>query len=93
MSIDISKSEFKARAMELFRQIETTGQSLVVTDHGRPVLEVRPYRAPNANPLDLLRGSVTHYEGPTKPVASEGWDASAMWRYRAGEHQDRISRA
>jgi antitoxin (DNA-binding transcriptional repressor) of toxin-antitoxin stability system len=75
MNVEISKSEFKARALELFRQIETSGQPLVVTDHGRPVLEVRPYRAPSANPLDLLRGSVTRYEKPTDPVAPEDWES------------------
>lgn len=75
MNLGISKSEFKARALELFRQIETSGEPLVVTDHGRPVLEVRPYRAPNSDPLDLLRGSVTRYEKPTEPVAPDDWES------------------
>ena len=75
MQLEISKSEFKARALELFRQIESSGEPLVVTDHGRPVLEVRPYRAPNADPLDLLRGTVTRYENPTEPVAPEDWES------------------
>lgn len=75
MHLEISKSEFKARALELFRQIEASGEPLVVTDHGRPVLEVRPYRAPNTDPLDMLRGSVTRYEKPTEPVALEAWES------------------
>lgn len=39
----VSKSEFKARALEFFRQVEASGQSVIVTDHGRPAPEVRPY--------------------------------------------------
>jgi antitoxin (DNA-binding transcriptional repressor) of toxin-antitoxin stability system len=32
----VSKSQFKARALEFFRQVETTGEPLIVTDHGEP---------------------------------------------------------
>ncbi|MDR6493781.1 type II toxin-antitoxin system Phd/YefM family antitoxin [Paraburkholderia sp. 22099] len=39
----VSKSEFKAKALEFFRQIESSGESMIVTDHGKPALEVRPY--------------------------------------------------
>jgi len=31
----ISKSQFKTQALALFREIETSGQALVITDHGR----------------------------------------------------------
>ena len=40
-------SKFKAQALELFREIEQTGASagtsMIITDHGRPALEVRPF--------------------------------------------------
>ncbi|MBD2939833.1 type II toxin-antitoxin system Phd/YefM family antitoxin [Burkholderia pseudomallei] len=64
----VSKSEFKAKALELFRWVEASGQSVVVTDHGKPALEVRPYRCAERNPLDVLRGSVVRYDDPTAPV-------------------------
>lgn len=38
----ISKSRLKARMLEEFRLIERDGVPLLVTDHGRPVLEIRP---------------------------------------------------
>ena len=47
------KVRTKAQALELFRQIDASGESLVNTDHGRPALEVRPYRPidfPTADP-------------------------------------------
>ncbi|SPJ16372.1 conserved hypothetical protein [Burkholderiales bacterium] len=72
----VSKSEFKAKALEYFRGIETSGQSVVVTDHGRPTLEVRPYRGVNRNPLDVLRASVVRYDNATDPVAEEEWEAA-----------------
>ena len=39
----ISKSNFKTHALEYFREVEQTGQPLIITDHGRPVLKIEPY--------------------------------------------------
>jgi antitoxin (DNA-binding transcriptional repressor) of toxin-antitoxin stability system len=72
----VSKSEFKAKALEYFRQIEGSGESVIVTDHGKPALEVRPYRGKDRHPLDILRGSVVSYENPTEPVADSDWEAA-----------------
>ena len=76
----VSKSQFKAQALALFREIETSGEPLVITDHGRPALEVRPYqplRSHGDDPLEALRGSVTHYDHPFEPVAESDWKAQA----------------
>lgn len=72
----VSKSEFKAKALEFFRQVEASGQSVVVTDHGKPTLEVRPYRDAERSPLDILRGSVVRYDNPTDPIGAEDWEAA-----------------
>lgn len=72
----VSKSEFKARALEYFRLVEASGESLIVTDHGKPTLEIRPYRSREAQPLDILRGSVMRYDNPLDPIAEDAWEAS-----------------
>ncbi len=76
MAAKVSKSQFKARALELFRQVEASGEPLVVTDRGEPKLEVRRYRATTRKPLAVLRGSVTRYDSPRAPVGEEDWDAT-----------------
>ncbi len=68
----ISKSEFKAKALELLRQVEARGESLIVTDHGKPTIEVRRYRLKERPPLDILKGSVKEYLDPLKPVGECG---------------------
>jgi antitoxin (DNA-binding transcriptional repressor) of toxin-antitoxin stability system len=76
----VSKSQFKAHALELFRSIEASGEPLVITDHGRPTLEVRPYRPSDQqarDPLSQLRGTVLRYEDPLAPVAEGEWEALA----------------
>jgi len=72
----VSKSEFKAKALEFFRKIEASGESVIVTDHGKPALEVRPFRGVKRDPLDVLRGSVVRYDSPTDPVAEDEWEAA-----------------
>ncbi len=54
----ISKSKFKARALEYFREVERTGQALVITDRGRPVLRLVPYREDPQEALKVLRDTV-----------------------------------
>jgi len=71
----VSKSRFKAQALEYFREVERSGKELVITDHGRPVLKVVPYAEDPAAALESLRGSVLHYDDPLEPVGAEDWEA------------------
>ena len=71
----VSKSKFKAKALEFFRQVEHTGRELVVTDHGRPVIKIVPYSKDPAEILRALEGTVVRYEDPTGPVGVEDWEA------------------
>lgn len=75
MEAQVSKSQFKARALELFRQVEASGEPLVVTDHGQPKLEVRRYQPRTRDPLLVLRDSVLRYDDPLEPVGTDDWDA------------------
>lgn len=71
----VSKSQFKAQALELFRRVESSGDSLIVTDRGIPTVEVRQYREAERSPLDILKGSVIEYSEPTAPVGESEWEA------------------
>jgi len=77
MREQVSKSEFKARALELFRRVEASGEVVIVTDHGKPTVEIRRYREAARRSLEVLKGSVTAYTDPTQPVANEDWEALA----------------
>jgi antitoxin (DNA-binding transcriptional repressor) of toxin-antitoxin stability system len=79
----ISKGNLKAKMLEYFRDVERTGEPLVVTDHGRAVLEVRPIQRISTI-QDVLAeyrsGSGAGCEGiPTEeilaPVPAEEWEA------------------
>jgi prevent-host-death family protein len=71
----VSKSEFRIRAHALMRSVQETGTPLIVTDRGKPVIELRAIRSPRDDALDLLRGSVLYYERPFDPVGDDDWEA------------------
>ena len=74
MRFEISKSQFKAKALEMFRQVETTGEPIIVTDHGQPTIEVRKHYPSDKSPLDQLKGSVIEFVDPTEPVGEKEWE-------------------
>jgi antitoxin (DNA-binding transcriptional repressor) of toxin-antitoxin stability system len=71
----ISKSQFKPRALQYFREIEKTGKTLVISDRGKPVLKIVPYVEDPEEALKVLRDTVIEYEDPTEPVGLEDWEA------------------
>ena len=75
MSQAISKSQFKPHSLEYFRQIEQSGEELVITDHGRPVLKVVPYFADPEECFQGLRNTVLKYDDPLEPVGVSDWEA------------------
>jgi prevent-host-death family protein len=76
MTETVSKSVFKAKALELFRQVERTGTPIVITDRGVPVLTLAPFRAAPSAAVALLRESVVKYNAATDPVGTDDWEAA-----------------
>jgi prevent-host-death family protein len=70
----VSKAASKARALEYFRRVQQTGQPIVITDNGVPVLKLTPFVADPTAVLQDLRGSVLEYQDPLAPVGGDDWD-------------------
>jgi prevent-host-death family protein len=76
MGQTISKSSFQDHPSEYLREVESTGQELIITDHGKPVLKLVPYdQEPRKSTLESLRRSVIRYDNPTEPVGQEDWES------------------
>ena len=67
----VAKSRFKRAVLEYLSEVEATGEPMVITDRGRPVVQLAPIApvAPAAETLARLRGCVLRYDDPTEPVA------------------------
>lgn len=71
----ISKSQFKTRALHYFREVEKTGQELIISDRGKPILKIVPYPENPEDALKSLRNTVVKYKDPTEPVGLQEWEA------------------
>lgn len=74
MPVYVSKSQFKARALDYFRQIEKSGEGVIITDRGIPVLEIHPLNFLDECAPGKLRGTVLGYQDPFEPVGAHDWD-------------------
>lgn len=77
MPTTISKSELQAKMLEIFRQLEASGDELIVTDQGRPMLKIIPIhkKATVSEVFGDLQGQVVYLEDIDTPTLSE-WDAA-----------------
>jgi len=75
MTNTISKSKLKAKMLEIFRNLEASGEELIVTDHGKPVLKILPIKDKMTveELFGDLQGQVSYYEDIDTPTLSE-WD-------------------
>jgi prevent-host-death family protein len=73
--LTISKSEFKPKALHYFRVVQQTGAEIIVSDHGKPVVKIIPYKDNSEDILESLRNTVKRYVDPTEPVGLDDWES------------------
>jgi len=73
----IAAAKFKATCLAVLDHVERTGEPVLVTKRGRPVVKVVPVTPEGDRyPQDALRGSVTFLGDVLSPVLPpEAWDA------------------
>lgn len=76
---DISVSDFKARALELFARIAKTKLPIRISKRGKPIAIIYPHlEEPNSGhrKLGLLRDTLLAADDIMSPVSSEDWEAN-----------------
>ena len=71
----VSKGALKARMLEYFRDVEASGEELIVTSHGQPVLKVSPYRQERTvdQAFADVRGRICYHGDLLEPTSAE-WE-------------------
>ena len=69
----IAAGQFKAKCLALLDEVDSTGQTLIITKHGRPVAKLVP--AHDEQPRSLL-GSVLREQDLVRPTG-DSWSAEA----------------
>ena len=70
----VSKGVLKAKMLEYFRQVEQTGEDLIVTDHRVPILKITALTKKRKRVEDVFhnaQGKVKYYEDILTPASSE----------------------
>lgn len=72
----ISKSKLKAHMLRIFREIETSGETLIVTDRSVPVLKIIPIEQKRTvqDVFGDMQGQVIYHEDIDTPTLEEWGD-------------------
>jgi prevent-host-death family protein len=77
--MDISVTEFRAHCLALIRQMESGGEAVLITRHGKPVARLTPPSVgvvADSHPWERLRGSgVLHAEPEDSMLEAQAFDA------------------
>ncbi|MBS0613095.1 MAG: type II toxin-antitoxin system Phd/YefM family antitoxin [Proteobacteria bacterium] len=71
----VAATEFKAHCLALLEEVRQTRQRLLVTRHGKPVVEISPYKAGSSEQPNPLKGSIL-FEGDVLSPIAEKWDGA-----------------
>lgn len=74
----ITSTEAKTRLNAILAEVERTGVSITITNHGRPVAVLTPSR-PKPRVFGQLRGLVVpeSFDEPLPPTELSGWESPA----------------
>jgi prevent-host-death family protein len=74
----ITVTKFKAHALGILRGIAETGESVVVTNRGKPLVEVSPCKSGRKKfKPGHLAGTITYKGDIVSPLGEEMWEACA----------------
>ncbi len=74
--LTISKSKLKANMLRVFREIEASGEELIVTDRNRPVLRIQRIDSKGTvqDVFGSIGGGVIYHEDINTPTVDEWQD-------------------
>jgi prevent-host-death family protein len=70
----IKASEFKAKCLALIDEVASTGDAIIVTKNGKPLVELVPHQPPKRSPLGIWKDKVLIKGDIIAPIDVE-WDA------------------
>jgi len=71
---EIAAGQFKNQCLALMDEVQQTGEPLVVTKRGKPVVKVVPIIRDDDNFFDSMKGRVTVTGDIINTVPSEDWE-------------------
>ncbi len=73
----IKASEFKAKCLKLMDDVANTGEELIISKNGRPVVRLAPYRNKPASLFGIDKGKIKILGDIIEPLDVE-WEANLL---------------
>ena len=70
----IKASKFKAKCLKLMDEVAKSGEEIVITKNGRPVLRLAPYRVPRRLPFGRHRDRIRIMDDVVGPMPAEWFE-------------------
>jgi len=70
----VKASEFKAKCLALIDEVASTGDAIIVTKNGKPLVSLVPHRPPQRSPLGIWKDKVLIKGDIISPIDVD-WDA------------------
>lgn len=72
----IGKAEFKAHCLRIMNEASRTGETVIITQRGKPVMELKPIKPKQRKPLfGSLRHPEYRFDDPDSPAYDQPWNA------------------
>jgi len=71
----VPAGEFKAKCLKLIDEVNQSGEPLVVTKRGKPVVEVRPAPGARKPIFGAMKGRIKILGDIISPIGEEDWEA------------------
>ena len=73
---EMKGSEFKAKCLRVIDEVATTGDELIVTKNGKPLVKMVPYRAKRSSLWGLYAGQLEIHGDLVDPIDVD-WEAAS----------------
>ena len=74
----VSVSEFKATCLKLMDDVSRSGESLIVTKRGKPLVRVIPAGRPSTEDDYALKGTISLERDIISPLGESLWEAASI---------------
>lgn len=72
---EMKASEFKAKCLRVIDEVAASGDELIVTKNGKPLVKMVPYRSKRSSLWGLYAGRIEMHDDLVEPIDVE-WEAS-----------------
>jgi antitoxin (DNA-binding transcriptional repressor) of toxin-antitoxin stability system len=72
----VGAAEFKVHCLRIIAEAERTGETIIITKRGKPIMELKPIQPKERKPLfGLLRHPEYRFSDPDAPAYDQPWNA------------------